>query len=253
MQFSEYSDGIPEWLRPNLKMLCPYCGSYIVDNADESKDKLITVRKCANSKCPGHMQYRLSYLAEHYKVAGVGPATALKLIKECNLSSHLDILPIWFPKQKPVETLSKIVDLACIEGFGETKAESNMNSYKSFRDYFTQCRDIDPIAWYNRDNLYKAETYFTVAEPLSRQVMYVMMHGAFRGYSSRSDFIRDVNKIFGSVIQVVDAKKRKTGVSYLIREVDTPYGDKDRLAREAGIPAVTPLEFVDILTGNAHT
>lgn len=252
MQFSEYSDGIPEWLRPSLKMTCPFCGSFIVDNADESQDNMITVRKCANPKCPGHMQYRLSYLAEYYKVAGIGPATALRLIKEYKLGSHLDILPIWFPNQKPVEPLSKIVDLACIEGFGETKAESSMNSYRSFKDYFSQCRNIDPVAWHNREILYKAEGYFTVAEPLSKRVMYVMMHGTFKGYSSRSEFIRDVNSIFGSIVQIVDAKKRKTGVSYLIREVEAPYGDKDRLAREAGIPSVTPLQFVDILSGNAH-
>lgn len=253
MLFSEYSDGIPEWLKPHLKMVCSYCGCYIIDNADEQEDHMITVRKCANPACPGHMQYRLAYLAEHYQIKGIGPANALQLIRDYKLRNHLDILPIWFRDKKPVEQLSKIVDLACIEGFGETKAESNMNSYRSFKDYFSNCRNIDPVAWCNREALYKAEEYFTVAEPLSKQVMYVMMHGAFNGYSNRSDFLRDVNQIFGSVIQVVDAKKRKTGVSYLIRETSSPYGDKDRLAREAGIPIVTPLQFVDIITGNTHT
>lgn len=253
MQFSEYSEGIPEWLRPHLKMICSYCGSYIADNADESADGIITVRKCANPRCPGHMQHRLTHLAEYYQVKGVGPKTALQLIRDYRLESHLDILPVWFPNEKPTEQLSKIVDLACIEGYGSTKAESSMNSYKSFKDYFCNCTNIDQDAWFHRDELYKAETYFNVAEPMSRCIMYVMLHGTFTGYAKRDMFLRDVNSIFGSVIQVVDAKKRKTGVSYLIRETGAPYGDKDRVAREAGIPIVTPLQFLDIMTGKAHT
>lgn len=252
MLFSEYSEGIPAWLRPSLKMVCNYCGCYIIDNADESEDHMITVRRCANESCPGHLQHRLTYLAEYYQIKGIGPATALQLIHTYKLKSHLDILPIWFPDSKPTEQLSKIVDLACIEGFGETKAVSSMNCYRTFKDYFSNCRNIDPVAWINREKLYAAEKYFNVAEPMSKRVMYVMLHGTFKGYSKRDQYLRDINNIFGTVVQVIDAKKRKTGVSYLVRELEAPYGDKDRIARECGIPVVTPLQFLDILTGETH-
>lgn len=253
MLFSEYSDGIADWLKPHIKMICNYCGCYIVDNADETPDGLITVRKCANPKCPGHMQHRLAYLADYYEVKGIGPATALQLIRDYRMESHLDILPIWFPDEKPTEKLSTIVDLACIEGYGSTSAESSMNSYRSFHDYFCNCRNISNEAWFHRDELYKAETYFNIAEPLAKRVMYVMLHGTFNSYTNRAQYLQDINNIFGSVVQVIDAKLRKTGVSYLIREIDAPFGRKDAIARECGIPVVTPLQFLDILSGNAHT
>lgn len=252
MQFTEYNTDIPDWARNAMMMKCRYCGAYIIDNGDESSGHEITSRKCANPKCPGHMSYKIAYLAKYFEIKGVGPATALQLIRDYKLENHLDIIPIWFTKDKPCVRLAVVADLACIEGYGETKATQDLNCYSSFKQYFDNCRNIDPVVWYNRETLYKAEEYFDIAPPLSKQKMYVMMTGSFNGFDNRKDFLNEVNEAFGQIIQVIDAGKRKTGVSYLIKEVSAPNRSKTALAREVGIPIVTPKEFVDILYGLTH-
>ncbi len=253
MQFTEFNLNIPEWAKNSMMTVCRYCGSYIIDNGNESADHNITVRKCANPKCPGHMAHKINYLAKHYGITGVGPATALSIIREREFECHLDILPVWFTKSKPTEYLGTIADLACIEGYGETKATRNLNCYRSFEEYFANSKDIDRVVWSNREFLAKAETYFNIAEPLSRNKMYVMLTGSFNGYENRSDFLKEVNDTFGNVLQVIDVGKRKTGVHYLIRERNAVDRSKTAIAKEYGIPIVTPAEFVDILCGITHT
>ena len=253
MQFSNFNLDIPKWAKEAMMMTCRYCGCYIIDNGNESPNHTITVRRCANPKCPGHMSHKVVYLAKHYGIEGIGPATALNMVKDYRMESHLDAIPIWFKKDKPTEMLGSIADLACIEGYGETKAMRDLNCYRSFEDYFKRGKGIEPLVWNNRDLLFKAETYFHVAEPLSTTKMYVMMTGSFNGYENRSDFLKEVNDAFGNMIQVIDVKKRKTGVHYLIREKNAVDRSKTTIAKEYHIPIVTPAEFVDILCGLTHS
>lgn len=253
MQFSAYNTDIPDWAKSAMMMKCRYCNSYIIDNGNESADHEITVRRCANPKCPGHMSYKIAYLAKYFEIKGVGPATALQLIQTYKLENHLEIIPIWFTKSKPTVRLSTIADLACIEGYGETKANRDLNCYASFKQYFEHCRNIDPTLWYNRETLYAAEKCFEIAPPLSRSKIYVMMTGSFNGFENRKDYLNELNDAFGQIIQVIDVGRRKTGVNYLIKEKGAPDRSKTALAIEAGIPIVTPKEFFDIIDGLTHT
>ena len=252
MQFSQFNPNIPQWARENMKMVCDYCGSYILDNGDESKDHVITARKCANPNCVRHMAYRVEHLAKYYNVNGICPATAMTIIKERGFKSHLDIIPLWFPNGKPTERLGTIAELTCIEGYGSIKATRDLNCYASFDEYFSNCKNIEPVLWYNRDKLANAITYFNVANPLSKNKIYVMMTGSFNGYENRDDFLTDVNDAFGEIVQVIDVKKRKNNVHYLIREKNARDRSKTATAKEMGIPIVTPKEFVDILDGMTH-
>lgn len=253
MQFTEFNSDIPSWVKEHMLLKCNYCGSYIVDNGNENPDHEITARRCANPNCPGHMQYKVAYLAKHFGIDGIGPATALDMIKTYSFKSHLDAIPIWFTKSKPVERLGTIADLACIEGYGTTKATRDLNCFQSFTDYFNSGREIDKVLWSNREHLKSAESHFTIAPPLARNKINVMMTGSFNGFSNRKDYLTEINNIFGEAVQVVDVGKRKTGVQYLIREHNAVDRSKTALARELGIPIVTPQEFIDILIGATHT
>ena len=93
----------------------------------------------------------------------------------------------------------------------------------------------------------KCESYFAIKPALSSRIMRVMGTGSFHGFSNRDEFFNKVNAAYGNMIQVIQTGKRKTGVSYLIKEHDAVDHSKSQIAREEGIPIVTPKEFVDIL------
>ena len=251
MIFTEFNTELPDWVRDNIMKVCPYCGCYLVDNSDLGRG--MTARKCPNGKCPGHMQHKMVSLAKHMGVKNFGPASALNYIKIHKCTSHMDILADWLGDTRPLMKLSDIVDLACIEGYSSTTGQKELNSFKSFTDYFTNGHPINPVLWSNKEILLKAESYFTIPEPLSKTTMLVMGHGSFDNFPNRGEFFREVNEAFGNFIQVIESGKRKSGISYLIMEKHTSRsGLKYEAAQEAGVPIVTPAEFVNILTSYTH-
>ena len=52
---------------------------------------------------------------------------------------------------------------------------------------------------------------------------------------------------FGQYVHVIQTGRRKTGVSFLIKEEDAVDHSKSQLARENNIPIVTPTQFIAIL------
>lgn len=252
MIFTKFNDNLPDWVRENIKMVCPYCNSLLVDNSDGPSG--MTARWCPNSKCPGHMQYKIDAMAKKLGVKDFGPASALTYIRINHCESHLDILDSWLHGAKPVLPLSDIADLACIEGYSSTTGKKELNSFKSFDDYFHNATNVNAILWHHRDVLFKAESYFTVAKPLARRKMLVMAHGSFNKFNSRGEFFKEVNEAFGEFIQIIEVGVRKTGVSYLIIDNGVSHsGQKYKAAVETGVPIVTPEEFVNILTGYVHS
>lgn len=240
-----YNSKIPEWVKPYMKTQCDYCHSLLIDNEE------FTDRRCANPKCPGHMAYKIAETAKYFKVAGVGAKTALAYLNTHNCTNHLDILKTWF-NSKPRVTLSTVATLAQINGYGEITATKELSSYKSFEDYFTNCRNVNPLLAKYRDYLFECEKYFEVLPPLSRNQMIVMGTGAFHGYANREDYFELINKAFGQYVHVIQAGPRKTGVSYLLKETDAVDHRKSAIARECGIPIITPSEFVQLLMDTYH-
>lgn len=251
MVFTKYNDNLPDWVRENIMMDCKYCGTLIVDNSDGPSG--MTARYCPNPKCPGHMAYKMDKMAKTLEVKNFGPATALEYIKLNHCESHLDILSRWFGDTKPVKKLSDIAELACIEGYGETTGKKELNSYSNFREYFATARNVNPKLLANKEVLFKAESYFTVAQALSKKKLLVMSHGSFRRFNSRKEFFDEVNAAFGTMVQVIEVGERKTGVSYMIIDDGVPRdGRKYKTAVETGVPVVSPAEFVNILSGQVY-
>lgn len=244
MQISQFRNDLPEWAKANMKMLCPYCGSYILDNGDTG---VTTARCCSNSACPGHMCHRAKEIANFFNIKGIGPATALQIIRSQKFKTHFDFIPYWFKDKKPLVTLAEIAVMACIEGYGAPTANKELSHYASFDQYFKEAFPQNPLLVNRKEELLYAEKLFTVKPPLAARQMLVMGTGSFHGYSNREEFFRLINDAFGAYINVIQTGKRKTGISYLIKENDAVDHSKSQIAREKSIPIVTPSDFFAII------
>lgn len=244
MMVSDIRQDIPDWVKDNWLTICPYCHAYIVDNSDTG---VTTSRWCVNPRCPKHMSYKAKELADFFGIKGYGPATLYGSIQLHKYKSHFEFIPTWFKDQKPVVSLPEIAVLACIEGYGAPTANKELSAYGSFEQYFLQCSEINPLLAANKDLLIEAQKYFTIKPPLAARKIYVMGTGSFKGYASRDEYFRMLNDTYGNYINVIQTGKRKTGVSYLLKEKDAVDHSKSQIAKDSGIPIVSPSEFIDIL------
>ena len=244
MVISMFRNDIPDWVKDNMTMTCKYCGAYIADNSDTG---VTTSRWCVNPHCPGHMSYKMKFVADFFGVKNFGPATALSYCRVNKCTNHLEILKEWFKDTKPLVSLSDIAVLACIEGYGETQAKKELNSFSSFSHYFANVYNPNNFLLKHKDYLLECEQYFELKPPLATKKLYVMATGSFNGYNNRDDFFKQLNDAFGSMIQIIQVGKRKTNVSYLVKERNAVDHSKSQLAKECGIPIVTPAELFNIL------
>lgn len=244
MVFSLYRTDLPDWAKEDMMTECPYCGSLIVDNSDTG---VTTARWCPNKSCPGHMQHKMNFVADFFHVKNFGPKSALNYIKANGCKNHLEILNDWFKEERPLVSLADVAVLACLDGYGVTQANKELNSFGSFNAYFADLTRVNPLLRNNMAYLLECEQYFNVKPPLAATQMLVMGTGSFNNYSSREEFFDEINDAFGQYIHVIQTGKRKTGVSYLIKERDAVDHSKSQIAKECGIPIVTPAEFFSIM------
>ncbi|MCM1219031.1 MAG: hypothetical protein NC548_31500 [Lachnospiraceae bacterium] len=249
MQISMFRTDLPEWAKKHMMLECRYCGAMIVDNGDTG---VTTARMCPRKTCPGHMQYKMSFVADFFHVKNFGPKSALNYINAHKCSNHLEILKDWYPEERPLVSLADVAVLACIDGYGSTLANKELNSYSSFGHYFSNIQRANPLLRVNMEFLLECETYFNIKPPLSTKQMFVMGTGSFNNYSSREEFFEEINDAFGQYIHVIQTGKRKTGVSYLIKEKNAVDHSKSQVAKECGIPIVTPAEFFAIMQSLCH-
>lgn len=244
MNISMYRSDLPDWVKDNMQMTCSYCGALIADNSDTG---VTTARWCVNPRCPGHMQHKIKYVADFFHVKNFGPKAALSYIRNHKCTNHLEILKEWYTGEKPLVTLAEVAELACIEGYGSTQATQELNVYISFEDYFSEPRRVNPILAPHKDFLIECSKYFNLKPPLAARKMLVMGTGSFHNYNNREEFFSTINDAYGQYVQVIQTGKRKTGVSYLIKELDAVDHAKSQIAKECGIPIVTPSQFVAII------
>ena len=229
---------IPIWLDQHLKKTCA-CGYPIGNNTN------LTVRRCLNPCCPYHMAQRVADLAKIMGVKGVGPAKALELVKNNGFKSHLEAIPIWFD-EKPEKYLHEIASLCMIDGM-DKELKKYCDGYASFTHMFMNEDKLPMSIRVHKTIFLDAEQYFKIKPPLSKHVINIMITGEIYGMPSRTAFVNGLNDTYGQYFQIVDVGVRKTNVMCLIREKDTPYHNKTRIAEERNIPIVTPVEFIGIL------
>lgn len=244
MVVSMFRTDLPQWAKDNMMMTCPYCGAFILDNSDTGTT---TARMCARKTCPGHLQHKMDFVASFFHVKNFGPKSALNYITAHKCTNHLEILKEWYKDEKPLVSLADVAVLACIDGYGDVQANKELSSYASFSAYFANLPAANPLLRQNMELLLECETYFNIKPPLAAQQMLVMGTGSFNNFASREEFFEMINDSFGQYIHVIQTGKRKTGVSYLIKETNAIDHSKSQIARECGIPIVTPAEFFAIM------
>ena len=230
---------LPDWVFNNILKVCPVCQWPIMENNN------MTARKCSNPKCPEHMSYKAVELCKFLGIKGIGPATAKGMIRTHNLDNHFELMP-YLTKVKPMASLVDIAELACVEGYGRTQAEKELSQMTSFEQYFTVYVSNPLLRPYEK-MLCDAQKYFTIKPPLSSRKIYVMGTGSFHNFNSREEYFNLINDRLGKHLHVIQTGKRKTGVSYLIKEEDAIDHSKSQVARENNIPIVTPAQFIAIL------
>ena len=231
---------LPEWAFKAMMKECKYCGCFIMQN------DALTARCCINPRCPGHMAHRIKVVVDFLGIKGIGPKTAREYISLYNLKSQFEIIPI-LKKDKPYVTLADIAMLACIEGYGAVQAEQELSHYACFEDYFADTEKVNKLLIPAKDLLIEAQQYFVLRQPLSDNKIYVMATGSFDGYANRDDYFRYINSKLGDKIHVIQTGKRKTKVSFLLKEKSSADRSKSQYAKENGIQIVTPREFATLL------
>lgn len=229
---------IPDWLAPHLNVTCPYCGALITNNAQ------LTDRYCSNPNCPEHMAHKIDVLAKRFGIRNFGVAAARQTIRSHKLKYHTQVLPYWFD-ERPLLPLYEIGEISLIKGH-QRKWREYCEGCDTMREVLqkpTTPADVKANAWL----LYTTEMFCRVKPRMLGRRINVMLSGSFEGYRSRSDFIADMNRQYGEIVQLVDVGKRKTGVAYLIKEAYATDHEKSAIAQAAGIRIVTPKELSRML------
>lgn len=231
MQMAMTETRLPEWLGAYIYNICPYCGAPIVDNEN------LTDRYCSNPKCPEHMANKIVTLAQWFGVKDWGIVTARKAVSMHKLQYHTQIIPYWFA-EKPSVYLYQVGELAMIKGHN-----------KKWREYCDGCASMYEVLHkpsVPKDIKSKAILLTITSEMcnIKRSItgsrINIMMSGSFDRYRSRADFVKEMNDLYGDVVELVDVGKRKTGVQFLVKENHTIDHEKSAIAKSNGISIITP-------------
>lgn len=225
---------IAPWLEEHINKNCPYCGAPIVNN------QLLTDRFCSNEKCPEHMAQKIVVLAKRLDVKNFGIASAREAVRLYKFQLHTQIIPHWF-KEKPSLYLHEVGEICLIKGH-----------QKKWRQY---CEGHDTMLQVLRSPRTPPEirkqgvllictaAMCNIKPRLLGKRLNVMLSGSFDGYRSRSDFVAEMNRKYGDVVQLVDVGKRKTEVAFLIKEAHATDHEKSAIANAMGITIITPKAF----------
>lgn len=222
---------IPEWLTEHIYTTCPYCGAPIANN------DLLTDRYCSNPACPEHMAQKVAVLAKRFGIKNYGIASARNAVRTHNLTIHTQIIPYWF-KEPPSLFLHEVGEIALIKGH-----QKRWREYCEGHDTILQVLQDPrtPIAIKKQAPLLFCTSAFVKIKPRMQGMrINIMMSGSFEGYRSRADYVAEINRKYGHVVQLVDIGKRKTDVSFLVKEAFATDHEKSAIAMRAGIPIVTP-------------
>lgn len=238
-------ENLPKWLTSNLNSECK-CGGRMENYYNDVHQ--ITNRRCNNPKCPYMLAQRIVTACDIFGVDGIGPEKAYAMIKDKNLQSVYEALPVIFGKT-PEIPLGTFLRLAFVPGFA-SKWDSVADGFDSLegclQNYSGQFKSVllEHAAEF-REGL----KYVSILAPEKQEYecvykCLVMISGAIRGFKERNNFIAAINKACKGLVQISVAEgKRKTGVTALIQEADSPNRGKAECALENDIPIMTPDEF----------
>lgn len=229
---------VPERYARHMLSKCE-CGESIIrkDNLKETK--------CSGAWCYKHMAARGDKMLKYLKIKNIAAARCEEIIKGKGLLSHFDILKYVLKDTKPAVHLWEVAKMASIDNYSDN-CDTIFAGYQSFTDYFNKERNIPNEIMASKFDLMTGEKYFTIKKPLSKICIYVALHGSFKNYADRDDFVHYMNNNYGQYIKTVKKGDRVSN-NYLIVEDQSGSNKKLRTARERRIPMVTPEEYEAIV------
>lgn len=246
---------MPLWLKNSLSTECDICGAPMLNYYND--DMRCTNRRCSNRICPGMLAARFTTMCELLGVKGVGYKTGLRLIRQYNLTSHVDCIKYVMDE---VLTIKLGTFLRCMQFEGVDKEWETICNKWDYYDLDTLYKDYDGelrgILDRNKEEIYRCSQFFIFSQPKFQKVvdrpiteLTVMITGTPKGYASKEAFVNFWNEKLLGVIKIYHClHARKTGVDILIREKGSTTKTKYAAALEAGIPIVTSEEFIQLLT-----
>lgn len=236
---------LPKWLTDNLRSRC-MCGAEMENFYNDADE--ITARRCSKPDCPYRMAQRVVGMCEILEIKGIGEKTALKIVKDRGLKSHLEALPYIYHEKLTVD-LYTYLRILFVKGIS-TGWGTVTGSYKTLKDVLYKYKGkFAPELRERQDEILHGAELINIEEEEPQKFEpvitgTVMISGNIKGLSNRNSFIAALNKYSNGLISIgVSESKRKTGIMALIQEADTPNRGKAECAIENGIPIMTPDEF----------
>lgn len=239
-------NNLPAWLTENLSSTCK-CGGDIENFYND--DNKLTSRRCSNSECPYHLAQRVVKMCDILGIVGIGPETALQIVRTNKLTNTYEAIPYVTGGVKPSISLYDYLRISCTQGI-DTGWKDVAATCKTLDDCYTKYTgELQYILMEMKDMLYKGLEHVQLQVPT--QMKYkpiitgtVMISGTIRGFAERNHFIYSINRASQGLIAIGIAEgKKKNGVMALIQEADTPNRGKAECALENGIPIMTPEAF----------
>ena len=243
---------LPDWLAQHLKSTCRYCGSPMENYYNI--DGRCTNRRCSNPYCAGMLAARADNMRQLINLKGLGFAKCLNDIQCHNIKKPIELLAVW--GYKPEVTLGTFLRMQCWEGVdSELEVITQQNDYYTldelFEGYQGKYRQLFED---NKEELYKAADYVTLKKRVNESSknavkMTIMITGTPNGFSTKEEFVESCNEACGGRIITIHQKtKRQTGVDCLIKEPGTTTRGKVEAAQKGGIPIITSLEYIYLLS-----
>lgn len=243
---SEMDTNIPEWLRNNIRTECS-CGAPIENYYND--DGHCTSRRCSSSICPNKLAARSAAMLTLLGVEGIKDGKSRQIIVANGLKSHFEVIPYVFTNGKPKISLAMYMKVCFIPGYSDTwsKVCQDYSSPEEFvKNYDGQYSNV--VAEY-KDIILDNAKYFqfkekTVYEYDAVITGTVMLTGSIDGFANRNTLIIGLNKLCKGYVRLsISESVRKTGIMALIRQDGPSVTPKLTIARETGVPVMTPEEF----------
>ena len=240
---------MPDWLKETMKAECEYCGTEKENYYNEEGE--CTNRRCPNPQCIGTIGRKFGAMTELLQWKGISDKTGMKLAREHNLTTHLQIVP-YVTNEKPSIRLCDLFRICFIPGV-DTAWEGVCSGHSSVQSVIDSHNNKyhDLIVEY-QDTLYEAESYFNIIQPTAFEydaviTGNVMLHGHINEYENRDDFIHHINYAYKGLVRLRVVGKRKTDVMCLVQEDLNDITGKAEVALANGIPIKTSKEFVEYI------
>lgn len=238
---------LPEWLKPHFIKPCEFCGTTYMIGLSPDGNR-ITKHYCPNIQCPGTIAQKIVFMADILGVSGIGFATALNIVNVNDLKHHLEILKLWNIQSEI--SLYTFMRLCCVNGI-DTGWKETVANVKTLDAVLELNIVPEKEKSFIRENSQyvkiKVEDDIFRYDPVWTGL--VMITGDIQGFmNKREEFITSLNIMFEGYVRIsYSNSKRKTGVSYLIKEPNSAVTGKVAVAKQYGIPIVTSKEFMTIL------